>query len=243
MMLETETLKSEIESSGFVIIENVFSAKEIEEILAVINETDLNKPTFRKTTDLFAIRQFFKEIPGAIPLVFIQSLKNIIEQLFGKDFFVVKSIYFDKPEDSNWFVSYHQDLTISVDKKSETEDFGLWTKKQNQYAVQPPLEILQNNFTIRIHLDDTDENNGALNVIQGSHLNGIYRPEPLQQNKGKEVICRVTKGSVMIMRPLLLHSSNRTINHKRRRVIHIEFSNSTLPKPLKWSEKVVFYDK
>ena len=45
------------------------------------------------------------------------------------------------------------------------EGYGPWTVKQNQYAVQPPLDILENNFTIRIHLDDTDENNGALRVI------------------------------------------------------------------------------
>jgi len=116
---------------------------------------------------LFAIRQFFKEVPEAIPLVFIQFFKTIIEQLFGKDFFVVKSIYFDKPEGSNWFVSYHQDLTISVDRRLDREGFGPWTVKQDQYAVQPPLNILQNNFTIRIHLDDTDENNGALRIIEG----------------------------------------------------------------------------
>jgi ectoine hydroxylase-related dioxygenase (phytanoyl-CoA dioxygenase family) len=82
---------------------------------------------------------------------------------------VVKSIYFDKPETSNWYVAYHQDLTISVDKKLELPDFGPWTTKQNQFAVQPPLNILENIYTIRIHLDDTDENNGALKVVPKSH--------------------------------------------------------------------------
>ena len=87
----------------------------------------------------------------------------------------MKSIYFDKPAGSNWFVSYHQDLTISVNAKIDLGGFGPWTVKQDQYAVQPPLQILENNFTIRIHLDDTDENNGALKVIPGSHLKGVCR--------------------------------------------------------------------
>ncbi len=62
-------------------------------------------------------------------------------------------------------VAWHQDLTISVNKKLDLPGYGPWTIKQDQYAVQPPLEILENIFTIRIHLDDTDEKNGALRVI------------------------------------------------------------------------------
>ena len=221
MMLNAEALKEEIESSGFAVVEDVFADKQIDAILSAIDKADGNKPTFRKTTDLFAIRQFFKEIPEAIPYVFIPPLKGIIEQLFGPGFFIVKSIYFDKPGSSNWFVAYHQDLTISVAEKWMMEGFGPWTIKQNQYGVQPPLEVLQNNFTIRIHLDDSDENNGALKVIPGSHLKGIYRPETIDWETEKEVVCRVAKGGVMIMRPLLLHASNRTTNSKQRRVILI----------------------
>lgn len=239
MMLNAEALKEEIESSGFAIVEDVFADKQIDAILSAINRADCNKPTFRKTTDLFAIRQFFKEVPEALPYVFIQPLEGIMEHLFGQGFFIVKSIYFDKPGGSNWFVSYHQDLTISVTKKCIIEGFGPWTVKQNQYGVQPPLAVLQDNFTIRIHLDDTDENNGALKVIPGSHLKGIYRPQAIDWATEKEVVCRVAKGGVMIMRPLLLHASNRTNNSKQRRVIHVEFSRFCLPEPLQWSEKIV----
>ncbi|MEI9955286.1 MAG: phytanoyl-CoA dioxygenase family protein [Ferruginibacter sp.] len=101
----------------------------------------------------------------------------------------------------NWFVSYHQDLTISVDKKITLEGFGPWATKQNQFSVQPPLQILEDNFTIRIHLDNTDENNGALKVIPGSHLKKVYRPETIDWTIEKEAVCKVNKGGVMIMKP------------------------------------------
>lgn len=42
----------------------------------------------------------------------------------------------------------------------------------------------------------------------------------------------------MLMKPLLLHSSSRTLNNNRRRVIHIEFSSITLPEELNWAEKM-----
>lgn len=171
--------KNSITENGFTVINNIFSDEEIERISEAIQNIDTSKDTFRKSEDLFAIRQFLKEIPEVKDLIFNKNLKTIIREIFGENYFVVKSIYFDKPEKSNWYVAYHQDLTISVDKKIELENFGPWTTKQNQFAVQPPLNILENVFTIRIHLDDTDENNGALKVVSTSHSKGIYRPQTI----------------------------------------------------------------
>lgn len=237
-MTITDSSHHQIKLNGYTTLKNIYTEKEVEEILRAIEKVDKDKETFRKSADIFAIRQFLKEVPETTNLIFNENLKSIINDLFGKDYFVVKSIYFDKPETSNWYVSYHQDLTISVDKKVDLENFGPWTTKQNQFAVQPPIDILENIFTIRIHLDETDENNGALRVVPKSHLKKIYRPETIDWNTEKEESCNVEKGGVMIMKPLLLHSSRRTTNNKKRRVIHIEFSSHDLPDELNWAEKL-----
>ncbi|MFN3754240.1 phytanoyl-CoA dioxygenase family protein [Flavobacterium sp.] len=235
-MVALDKTKTALNELGFSVVNNVYSEYEIELISSFINGLDTSKPIFRKTDDLFAIRQFVKEFPEIKSLLFNDNLKKIIQEIGGENCFVVKSIYFDKPEKSNWFVAYHQDLTISVDKKIETEGFGPWTVKQNQFAVQPTLDILENIFTIRIHLDDTDENNGALKVIDKSHTKSIYRTETINWDIEKETICSVNSGGIMLMKPLILHGSNRTQNNKRRRVIHIEFSSKDLPENLKWAE-------
>ncbi|QTV05091.1 phytanoyl-CoA dioxygenase family protein [Faecalibacter bovis] len=237
-MNELKIYKSEIEELGFTTIENIYSTEEVQKIIETINQVDTSKDTFRKSNDLFAIRQFLKKVPETQKLIFNEKLQKVISELFGKNYFVIKSIYFDKPETSNWYVSYHQDLTISVDKKIELDNFKFWTTKQNQFAVQPPIEILENIYTIRIHLDDTDENNGALKVIEKSHLKKIYRPENIDWKTEKETTCNVNKGGIMIMKPLTLHSSSRTTNNKKRRVIHIELSDTNLPNGLNWSEKL-----
>ena len=237
-MTATERHKIDLTENGFTIVDNIYANQEIAQILLTIDQADKTKETFRKSADLFAIRQFLKEIPEATNLVFNDNLKEAIRQLFGDNYFVVKSIYFDKPEISNWYVPYHQDLTISVDKKVTLENFGPWTTKQNQFAVQPPLDLLENIYTIRIHLDDTDENNGALRVIPKSHSKKIYRPETIDWTTETETTCNVKKGGIMIMKPLLLHSSSKTTNHKKRRVIHIEFSNQELPPEIKWAERL-----
>lgn len=129
--------KQQLLDNGFAVIDYVYSAEEIQNILTIINQADMSNETFRKTNDLFAIRQFLKELPQTVDLIFNHKLKTAIRHILGDNYFVVKSIYFDKPAASNWYVSYHQDLTISVDKKLELDNFGPWTKKQNQFAVQP----------------------------------------------------------------------------------------------------------
>lgn len=232
------THRQQLDDLGFVILNDIFSDIEIDNILTTIKSADTSKATFRKSTDLFAIRQFLREIPEVHKLLFTDKFKTAIKSIIGDNFFIVKSIYFDKPEKSNWFVSYHQDLTISVDKKTDIANYGPWTVKQNQFAVQPPLDILESIFTIRIHLDNTDEDNGALKVVPGSHLKGIYRPETIDWTREKETVCSVPKGGIMLMRPLLLHSSSRTTNNNQRRVIHLELSNTDLNPELNWAEKV-----
>ena len=230
--------RQELSDKGFSVIGDLFSGEEVNNILNAIEAADSNRETFRKTNDLFAIRQFLKEVPAAANLLFTDPLKAVVRELMGENFFVVKSIYFDKPESSNWYVGYHQDLTISVNQKRELEGFGPWTNKQSQFAVQPPLNYLENITTIRIHLDDTDENNGALKVIPGSHRKQIYRPETINWGEEKEETCSVKRGGIMLMKPLTLHSSGRTTNGKKRRVIHVEFANAELPAQIQWAERM-----
>jgi ectoine hydroxylase-related dioxygenase (phytanoyl-CoA dioxygenase family) len=223
-------MKQQILKEGFAILENIFTDEEINNLTNTISAADTSRPTFRKTNDLFAIRQFFKKIPASLNIVFNNKLNSIIQEIFGDGYFIVKAIYFDKPEESNWFVAYHQDLTISVvDKRIDLEGYGRWTLKQNQFAVQPPLKILENNFTIRIHLDKTNEQNGALKVVPKSHIKGICRPETIDWNIETEKFCCVDKGG-------MLHASKRTTNNNKRRVLHIEFSNQKLTGKLNWAE-------
>jgi ectoine hydroxylase-related dioxygenase (phytanoyl-CoA dioxygenase family) len=235
MSIQNDVLK--FDADGFLCIESIYNHEEVEELIGIINRADQSKSTFRKTKDLFAVRQFLKEVPEARAVIFNDKLIRLLTLMFGEGYFVSKSIYFDKPGQSNWFVAYHQDLTISVDKRALYDGFGPWTVKHNQFAVQPPVTILQDNFTVRIHLDETTVENGALKVLSGSHRQGIRRVEQINLDAEQQVTCDVNKGGVMLMRPLLFHASERTVNNSQRRVIHVEFSKSQLPEGLNWSEK------
>jgi hypothetical protein len=228
--------KIELEENGFSVLTDLYSENEMIRILACIENAEQDGNSFMKTKDLFAIRQLFKNVPELSDLLFNKNLTGLISDFSKFEYFLTKAIYFDKPSESNWFVAYHQDLSISVDKKADLENYVNWTFKKGQNGVQPPIKILQDTITIRIHLDKTDKNNGALKVIPKSHLNGIVRADSKHWSIKNEFICEVEKGGAMLMKPLTLHASNRTTNGKKRRVIHLEFNKHKLTEPLAWLE-------
>ncbi len=229
--------KIELEENGYSVLDRIYSDSEIDQILSTIENASLNGNSFTKTEELFALRRLIKEVPELAHLLFNKSMNELICELSGSEYFLTKAIYFDKPCESNWFVAYHQDLSISVDQKTDLEDYSNWTLKKGQYGVQPPIEVLQDTTTIRIHLDKTSKDNGALKLIPKSHRKGIIRHNSKYWNTENEYICEVEKGGVMLMKPLTLHASNRTKNGKRRRVIHLEFNKHKLAEPLNWSER------
>lgn len=222
-------------TEGFDILADIFSEKEIENILQKIENQPKNNSNFRRENDLFAIRCFLKEFPELQTLLMNEKMQELIRH-FGEGYKVVRAIYFDKPPSANWIVNWHQDLTISAKKKVDIEGFKKWLPKENYYSVQAPQKLMENIFTIRIHLDDCYAKNGALRVLPKSHLEirDIKTLNPTFFEK--EEICEVKKGGVLIMKPLIWHCSKRTENQEKRRVIHLEFCNLQLPKPLIWAE-------
>ncbi|WP_245921389.1 phytanoyl-CoA dioxygenase family protein [Bowmanella denitrificans] len=150
---------------------------------------------------------------------------------------VVRVIVFDKTPDKNWLVSWHQDKTVSVSDRKEVEGWGPWTLKEGIHHVQPELKVLEEMVTFRIHLDDADETNGCLKVIPKSHQLGILSKEQQERivRESQEHICLAKSGDLLVMRPYLLHSSNKGTEPKHRRVVHIEYSCFQLPQGLVWA--------
>ena len=149
---------------GFMIIHHVFTKKEVNQIKSRIDHYFKAS----KTENVHAIRNVLGEIPELKSLVLNTNLRHILKQIDPR-LFLTKAIFFDKTPESNWYVTWHQDVVINVKERIEADGFTGWTKKHGAYGVCPPEEILRDTITIRIHLDDTDETNGALKVIPGSH--------------------------------------------------------------------------
>lgn len=220
-----------IAKDGYKIVNNVYSESEIGEILKYLENSNVDR--------LFGVREFLKSHPRLRDLTFTENLKKEISKL-SRTSKVIKSLYFDKPPQANWIVNWHQDLTINVTKKISHLGYENWRELKERTVVQPPIKVLENIFTIRIHLDDCTEKNGALRVIKSSHTEGVIDiRNGIGEKIEEEIVCEVGRGGILIMKPLILHSSKRTENNKNRRIIHIEFCDLDLPMGLNWNESLL----
>src|SRR5262249_5487832 len=84
----------------------------------------------------------------------------------------VQCTIFDKTPAKNWFVPFHQDLSIPVRARVESPECRAWSRKEGQWFVQPPEEVLGQLVAVRVHLDASPADNGPLRVVPGSHRFG-----------------------------------------------------------------------
>jgi hypothetical protein len=148
----------------------------------------------------------------------------------------VQCTLFNKSPDKNWLVALHQDLSIPVAGRVNSARCTGWSEKEGEVFVQPPVAVLQEVLALRVHLDDCDERNGALRVVLGSHRLGRLTPTQTIQARDAmgEVTVPVPRGGAMLLRPLLLHASSKSVIDGPRRVLHFVFGPRTLPEGLRW---------
>lgn len=159
-------------------------------------------------------------------------------RLLPEEMIPVRSILFNKTPDANWPVAWHQDLTIAVKKEADVFGYENWSTKDGVVHVQPPVNFLERMMTLRIHLDPTPEENGALRVVPGSSSIGRIQSESIPDLvKGNETVCSCSAGDVLLMAPLILHSSKRAAAPANRRIIHFEYApEESLDPCLSWFE-------
>ena len=185
-------------------------------------------------------RNLMRRISAVAAVATSKKLMSLVEAATGAKAFPIRSIYFDKSPASNWLVPWHQDLSIATRCQVGLPGYETWSRKDGVPHVQPPVEVLEAMATVRLHLDDCDESNGALRVIPASHRQGRLAASRISEIRSREVdvLCLARAGDVLLMRPLLLHSSNRSLSPSRRRVVHLEYTSYRLPGELQWAEGI-----
>jgi hypothetical protein len=167
------------------------------------------------------------------------TLLSLIEPVLGAGAVPVRALYFDKTRAANWPVPWHQDLTVAVAGRHEIEGWGPWSMKAGIQHVQPPAAVLEAMLGLRLHLDDCGPHNGPLRVLPGTHrLGKLPRARiALLSQATREIICTLSRGAALLMRPLLLHASSPAANPSHRRVVHIEYAAAdALPDPFRWPQ-------
>ena len=215
-----------IEQLGFSFAHGVLSADEMRELISLLGPVSS------------AGRRGLLALPAIAELARSARVLELVRPHLPSEPFPVRVIYFDKSPEMNWLVPWHQDLTLALRARAEVPGFGPWSVKDGIPHVQPPIELLQQMLTVRLHLDDADENNGALRVLPGSHRFGRLDAAQIQalRDEHADFLCAASAGDALLMRPLLLHASSRSNSDRHRRILHIEYASFALPSGLEWNE-------
>lgn len=213
---------------GFEIHRSVFSVAEIEALREEADRvaTEAGSACVR---NLNARSEVFRELSNSPKL----------RRIFPKSpFSTVRSLLFDKTTQENWPVAWHQDLTIATKAEISCEGYGPWSLKDGVPHTHAPTELLQQMVAARIHLDPTHAENGALMVAPASHLLGKIPAASIPDLISESAFtCICEPGDVLLMSPLLLHSSHRSTKPNRRRILHFEYAPPNALDPhLKWHE-------
>ncbi len=223
-------MRGELDHHGYAVVADVLDPAHCDDLLGALSVIGSWEPRRRG-----GLRNLFALVPAVRQLAHSGPLRDIVDQALSPSALAVRALLFDKTPESNWYVPWHQDATIAVSHRAdELEEFGPWSSKAGITHVQPPVGILEHMVNLRLHLDSCGPDNGALEVIPGSHRRGLSPREP---SPAEARICPVPRGGVLAIRPLLWHRSAKAVAPDHRRVVHIEYADIDLPEPLQWHER------
>jgi ectoine hydroxylase-related dioxygenase (phytanoyl-CoA dioxygenase family) len=169
-------------------------------------------------------------------------LTDLATRLTGQIIRPVRVLYFDKKPGANWAVPWHQDRTIAVAGRIDVPGYETWSIKAGIDHVEPPEDVLRRTVSLRLHVDDCDQDNGPLLILRSSFRLGRVTSSDIKKHvsEGHISACCAKAGDVVAIRGLTIHASERSLQPSRRRVLHVDFGPPSLPHGLDWALPCVF---
>ncbi len=173
-------------------------------------------------------------VPGLAAL--LRPATAIARAWLGPAARAVRATLFDKNAGRNWALGWHQDRTIALRRRRDSEGFCGWTVKQGIVHAVPPFALLERMLTLRLHLDPAGPGNAPLLIAPGSHRLGRIadRDAAAVAMRLGAAACEAARGDLWIYAAPILHASARAERPKRRRVLQLMVSADPLPDGLEW---------
>jgi len=163
-------------------------------------------------------------------------LPALLADLLGPAARPVRALLMGKGGGENWAIPFHQDTTLALKDCREVPGFDGWANKAHFYHAQAPAEVMEAVLATRLHLDDCGPGSGPLKVIPNSHRAGRLEAAAIARLDPSEALTfAARRGEVILMKPLVLHGSDRAESTRPRRVLHIEWAAAGLPGGLEWA--------
>jgi hypothetical protein len=234
------TWREQLHIDGFALLRGVFTAEEMSEAAAEWDEVTrqhANEEAILASDGgpPYGARNLLQLWPRVLELARKPALRHPLQEVLGDRTGVVRALFFDKPPGHSWALPWHKDYNIAVKEHVQTGQFTKPTRKAGVPHVMAPFSQLNTMLTARIHLDDVTAQNGPLRVIPGSHR--FYSTGEDEPRDIEAILCQA--GDVLLMRPLLTHSSGNAQpgGGSHRRIVQLECATSNeLPDGYCWHQ-------
>lgn len=212
--------RNSVEQTGFAVIPNILSEGE-----AAQTARDLELAALKRSRA--GIRHLMSN-PTVARLSRDQRLLSIASEILDREAIPFRATLFDKSSEANWLVVWHQDTALPLRERREAEGWGPWSVKDGVTYAHAPTQALEQVIALRLHFDNSTVENGPLRVLPGTHKLGVLTDSEVSclSEERRSVDCLASSGSVLAMRPLLIHASSKSQHDSPRRVLHIEYASS-----------------
>jgi hypothetical protein len=204
---------------GFAVIPAVLKAAELDALAA-----EVSAGAYRSR----AGARHLLRVPAVAAVARDHRLVDIASGVFGAAAIPFRATFFDKSREANWLVVWHQDTALPMRRRHDNSGWGPWSRKAGVLYAHAPASALERVVALRVHLDDSTGHNGPLRVLPGSHRLGVLTDNAIAELKTRiaPVDCVIDAGGILVMRPLIVHSSSKSETDAPRRVLHIEYASS-----------------
>lgn len=205
---------------GYSIHLDVFEPAELSKVIIALGAADL--PRTR------AGARHVLRVPAVRAIAHDDRMLALARDYLGEPPIPYRATLFDKSAAANWLVVWHQDTALPIVERVDAPDWGPWSTKAGVLHAKAPAAALRRVVALRLHLDDSAEDNGPLRVLPGTHDRGVLEEADIQAAAAaiRPATCVVPAGGVVAMRPLIVHASSKAVSDRPRRVLHIEYSAS-----------------
>lgn len=199
-MTTIEQRRASLDATGFVLWQGALGTAHLEILVAAVEAAASTHHARRRSGQTFAVRNLLWQHAGFARLLDEVGASELASSILGVPVRPIDATLFDKIPAANWRVAGHQDLVLAVERAPE---HLAPTIRAGVTYVEAPAAMLERLVALRIHLDDSPHDNGALALAPGSHTKGRLRDAQLDELASRFVICPAKAGDVLFMRPLV----------------------------------------
>ncbi len=197
-MIDIVSKRHTITADGVAILPAVLTSDEIDAIKA---EVSVDHETMRRT----GIRNLEKTFGSIARVAAAPSVLSIAASLLGRDSSARSCAVLRQNPGAKLVCGLASGSNRRAKPPTRNARLGPWTNKDGVDHVQPPLAVLNQMVTMRLHVDDADEEWSCLRVITDCHRLGILTQDEIVRTAAASTpkACVVASGDAGIMRPLI----------------------------------------